>query len=130
VTAEEVWLGPATSIVHLEYNAGEDVDVEVVVVDDFGVPVPLTSAVATIGLPRCPDPLHQWTAPAGNLVLLDQATRPGSLLLHSTAEQTAAWFQAWGDAEWQLDVVDLFHQSKRACEGDVRVNPSRRGGAW
>jgi hypothetical protein len=119
-----VRLAPATSIVHLEFNAGEDIEIELIVSDKLGAAVPLTSAVATIALPGC-TAQHVWSAPAGNLQL---GTETGSVLLSATAEQTAAWYAAFGDSEWQLDTVDVFGRHKRSCEGDVRVNPTRAGG--
>jgi hypothetical protein len=117
-------LAPATAIVHLEFNAGEDVDHEIVVVDQDGQPAPIASAVGTIALPGCPAQ-HVWSVAAGNLELSDGT---GVVLLHTTAEQTRAWAATWGDSEWQLDTVDAFRSTKVVCAGDVRVNPTRSEG--
>lgn len=127
MSAGETRLRPATSVIHLEWNAGEDADIRVTVRDAAGVGVPLQSAVGTIALPRSSTALHTFSAAEGNLALADQ-TDPvtwGVLILSASAADTLAW-QAWTDAEWQLDAVDIFGRSKRACEGDVRVIPSRR----
>lgn len=122
MSTDEQYLDPATTQIHLTFNAGEDKTVRLVVRDKLGQPVPLASAVATIATPYCP-PLHQWTV--GNGLELP-AGQTGVVLLHTTREQTTAWATAWGDSEWQLDTVDVFGRDQRPCEGDVRVNPTRR----
>lgn len=121
--ADTARLTPATAELDLEFNAGEDIDIEIVVVDVESTPVPLASAVGTIALRGC-TPHHTWTAADGSLSL-GQAT--GTVYLHTRAEDTTAW-TAWGDSEWQLDVVDIFGRRRRACEGDVTVSRSRVGG--
>ena len=120
---------PATDTVDLLFNAGEDVDVEVVVGGMVTGPkgpvwerAPITSAVATI-VDQAGAVLHTWSTDAGNLELADQ-TQPatyGSVLLRTAKAQTGAWWTAWGDAEWRLDVVDLFGRSKVPARGTVRV---------
>lgn len=122
-------LAPVTSVIHLEFNAGEDVSTQITVRDRLGVPVPLSDATAVIGLPHCQQVFHEWSTATGNLLLQDQATQPGVLHLISTREDTTGWVAVFGDAEWQLDVIDVFGRSKRACQGDVRINPTRRGTA-
>jgi hypothetical protein len=126
-------VAPATAVVHLDFAAGEDVDVELEVLDDSRPrqPVPLQSAVATIAVPDGPV-LHEWSAARGNLELHPSDENPGivsRVRLLTTREQTAAWYEAWGDAEWQLDAIDIFGKAKRPCEGLVRVRLSLRGGA-
>ena len=123
-------VGPSTTPVHLDFNAGEDVDILLEPFDSSDPPQALfmASAVATIALPGGL-PLHTWSVGAGNLALQIGPGDPAHLtqvLLSTTRLETAAWWSAWGDAEWQLEVVDVFGQQKRACEGDVRVRQSRR----
>lgn len=121
---------PATSTVHLDFNAGEDVDILLAPFDDSdpAQALYLQDATATVAFQGGPA-LHVWSVLAGNLSLQpdpDDPTHDSRILLSTTAEETTSWWTAWGDAEWQLDVVDVFGQSKRACEGDVRVRQSRR----
>lgn len=125
---EPLRLEPETTTLHLDYNAGEDSTVEIVVTDREDTPVPIVSAVGVIGLPGCAAPLHEWSAAAGNLSLADQAVSPGVVWITASRDETAAWSRAWGDAEWQLDAIDLFDRAKRVCYGHVRVWASRRGG--
>lgn len=113
-------LTPQTRTVHLAFAAGEDATVRVTVLDRDDQPVPLASAEATIGLRGCP-PRHVWRVGEG----LELDEQMGVLFLHATSAQTSAW-AAWGDSEWQLDVVDLFGREQRPAEGDVRVTGSRR----
>ena len=117
-------LTPATAELDLEFAAGEDMDIELQVVDADCQPVPLSAAVGTVALRGC-DPDHVWSVEAGNLTLGQEV---GVIYLHSTAEQTTGWARDWGDSEWQLDVVDIFGRRRRACEGDVTVFPTRVGG--
>lgn len=116
-------LKPATADLPLDFNAGEDIDHQLLVTDRDGVPVPLVSAVATIGLPGCPTQ-HTWSVAAGNLALSDEV---GVVELSTTAEQTAEWLTAWGDSEWRLTTVDVFGKRKIPCGGDVRVLPTGSG---
>jgi len=121
-------IGPATRTVHLDYNGFEDVDLVVDVVDADEVPVFITSASAIIGA-EGRDPLFEWSAAAGNLVLLPDLADPthySRVQLTATRAETLAWSRTWRTSGWQLDVVDLFGRSKRPCEGQVRARPSRR----
>jgi hypothetical protein len=127
-TSPAIDVAPATSTVHLQFNAGEDVDIDLVTADADGDGVLLAGAVATIA-PAGGTVVHTWSVGAGNLALLvdpDDPTHFTGVRLSTTAEETASWWEAWGEAGWQLDVTDLFGQSKRACEGGVQVRAPRR----
>lgn len=123
----EIRLGPATTVVHLQFNAGEDSTDELSVTDRDGAPVPIASAVATIAA-HDGTVLHQWTAASGGLTLHPDPTTGvvSRVRLVTTAAQTAAWWAGWCDAGWQLDVVDTFGQAKRPAQGTVRVHRSRQ----
>lgn len=110
---------PATSRVDLVFNAGEDVDVELSVVDADGDPLTATSAEAMIRQDPDGDVLHTWSAAEGNITV-----GVGSVVLVVTAADTTAWLAAWGDAEWDLEVT-AGGKVKRVAEGSVRVTPSR-----
>lgn len=118
-------LSPDTTEIDLEFNAGEDMEIELVVTDRDGTPVPLAGAVGTIAVPFC-QPEHTWTVAGGNLELADA---DGVVRLTCTRDETAAWASGFGDAQWQLDVTDIFGRGRRVCEGDVRVNPTLQGEA-
>ena len=122
---EPIRLEPITTTLHLDFVAGEPATIEIEVTDDNDTPVPLRSATATVALPGGCDPLHVWTG--DTLVLANQTARPGVLWLHSTASDTVAWV-SWGDAHWQLDVIDLFDRPRRPCRGRVRVRSGLRPG--
>lgn len=112
---------PSTTTVHLDFNAGEDVDIEFQVLDADDAPVVVDSAVAVIS-DYAGVELHRWSADDANLTVPDV----GLVRVSTTRAETAAWYAAWGDAVWQLEVVDTLGQQKRVCEGDVRVRQSRR----
>lgn len=131
MSTSPIVIEPATTVIHLEFNAGEAVDLELGVFDKAGVPVPITAAIATIAIPEGPI-LHTWSAAAGNLSLLPDLVEPSHFTrvqLRTTAAETLAWYEAWADSEWQLETTDLFGRPKRPCEGQVRVRPTRRGTA-
>lgn len=114
---------PATSRVDLVFNAGEDVNVELSVVDATGAALAITSAEAMIrSHPDDTIPLHTWTStgPGANATV-----GSGSVVLITTRAQTTAWLAAWGDAEWDLEVTTPDGKVKRVAEGQVRVTPSR-----
>jgi len=126
VELEPIRLEPITRTLHLDFVAGESTTIEVEVSDANDRPVPLSAATATVAIPGRCDPLHEWAPPDG-LVLADQQTRPGLLWLHATEHDTTAW-AAWGDASWQLDVIDLFGRPLRPCRGQIRVWSGLRPG--
>jgi hypothetical protein len=111
---------PDTTTVHLDFNAREDVRVQLDVLDEAGGPVALAEATGQI---RSHDGvvLHEWSTAASNITVA-----LGSVVLITTSAQTATWWDAWGDAVWDLEVVDLAGERKRVCEGDVRVRQGRR----
>lgn len=120
-TPAAIRVTPATTEVNLDFNAGEDVDVELDVLDDDDQPVPVASAIAMIRTgPRSVEKLHEWSAAESNLTV-----GLGKVVLITRATETEAWAADWGDAEWDLEVTDLNGRIKRVCEGDVRVNPGR-----
>lgn len=108
---------PATSIVHLDFAAREDVLVQLTVADDDQGAVEVVSAVGRIVGPAGAV-LHEWSAGEANL------TVNGALVtLITTRVNTSLWYAAWGDASWWLEVTDPEGRVKRVCEGDVRVRP-------
>lgn len=117
-----VRVSPATTIVHVEVNAGEDLELEVSVFDDDDAVVLIDNAVATIG-PDGGPALHTFSVAAGNLAVIGGS---GKVRLSFTKDESNDWYREWGQARWQLDIVDIYDRTKRACEGSWRVRASRR----
>lgn len=113
-------LDPDTTQVHLDINAGEDVRIQLDILDAGGGPVAVASVTGLIRS-RAGAVLHEWSSANANVT-----TALGVVVLITTSAQTAAWWDAWGDAIWDLEVVDLAGERKRVAEGDVRVRQGRR----
>lgn len=114
-------LSPATSTIHLDFNAYEDVDIELTVEDDNGVPLPLESAVAQIRVPGGPL-LHEWSEAAGNITV---GPEHGVVVLRCSSADTGRWWVEFAESEWDLNTVDVFGRRKRPCEGQVQVRDPR-----
>jgi hypothetical protein len=119
--AGSVRVVPATSVVHLDFNAGEDARIEVDLADDAGQPVEITDVYGCVRVRGALVPVYEWSQANSNTTFT-----AGQVVLVVARADTALWWAAWGDAEWQLEVTDVRGHRSRVCEGDVRVRSTRR----
>ncbi|MFC5997100.1 hypothetical protein ACFQE5_23080 [Pseudonocardia hispaniensis] len=135
-----ITVATATTLIDLEVNPGDPIDLLVPILDANDAPVQIDdpagwSARSQVRATwQAGQVLHEWTttgaAPNAEIV----AGLPGHVRLTATPEQTAAWQQTWPalDVAWDLDVTepatgpddpDGGPTPHRIAKGRIRLNP-------